>query len=261
MSDYNNLVNESILQPPISTDLGSDSNRYDNIFLDGNVNVGGTVLVSTQILPTVSNVIDIGSSTMRFGKLYLAGNTIDLGGVTISASTGGELQFNTTAGNIDITANTVNFLSTVANTVTELGNLIIPDSITAGTIYTNGLYWSGNGAAISTGGSSAAYTKTYYWKGGLTTNIGSVRYYAVVPQEPATLNTINAYLVTPGTTQSTIVVKKNGVPVNTITFTANTTVNLQSALTIPITTSDYLTVDITQSGSSAADLYINFIYY
>jgi hypothetical protein len=32
--------------------------------------------VSGKIMPTVSNVQDIGSSTMRFGKLYLAGNTI-----------------------------------------------------------------------------------------------------------------------------------------------------------------------------------------
>jgi hypothetical protein len=260
MSDYNNLINAAILTPPTSTDLGSDTNRYDNIFLDGNVNVGGTVLVSTQILPTTSNTIDIGSSTMRFGKLYLAGNTIDLGGVTISADAAGALQFTTGAGNIDITANTVSFLNTVANTETGPGNLVISNSITTETVYTNGLYWSGNGVAISTGGSSAVYTKTYYWKGGLTPNIGTVRYYVVVPGASATLNTINAYLATPGNTQSTVVVEKNGVPVNTIIFAASASVNLQSELTIPIVTSDYLTVDITQGGGGAADLYINFIY-
>lgn len=115
----------------------------------------------------------------------------------------------------------------------------------------------GTGTTTGGGGGAAKYVKTYYWKGGLTENTGTIRHY--VPVATSTLTTINAYLATPGLTQSTVVVKKNGVAINTIIFAANATSNLQSALSVALSSSDYLTVDITQS-SNAVDLYINFVY-
>jgi hypothetical protein len=87
----------------------------------GNLSVSGTTFVTGDIIPTSNNTVNIGSATNRFGTLYLAANTIDLGGTTISTSPIGDLVFVTASGSVDITANTVNFLSTVATTAIAPG--------------------------------------------------------------------------------------------------------------------------------------------
>ncbi len=58
----------------------------------GNVNVTG------NLLPTANVIYDIGSDTLRWRDLYLAGNTINLGGATISAANG-VLAFTPAGGN------------------------------------------------------------------------------------------------------------------------------------------------------------------
>ena len=108
----------------------------------GNVNVGGQLIVNNTILPTSANVIDIGSPTMRFGALYLAGNTIDIGGTLITTDSGGQLSFTTESGNIAITANTVSFLSTVANTVSEAGSVAFDGNVNAYAIYTDSYFYA-----------------------------------------------------------------------------------------------------------------------
>jgi collagen type VII alpha len=82
----------------------------------GNLSVSGTTFVTGDIIPTSNNTVNIGSATNRFGTLYLAANTIDLGGTTISTTESGDLSFVTSSGSVDITANTINFLGTVATT-------------------------------------------------------------------------------------------------------------------------------------------------
>jgi hypothetical protein len=48
MADYNSLKNAAILTPTAGTDLGSNSNPYSNVFMNGNIvlNNSGVVLVS-----------------------------------------------------------------------------------------------------------------------------------------------------------------------------------------------------------------------
>lgn len=84
----------------------------------GNLNVGGDIFVTGNILPTSNNVVNLGSPTARFGTIYISANTIDIGGTTISATPTGDLSFVTPSGSVDITANSINFLNTVA--VTEI---------------------------------------------------------------------------------------------------------------------------------------------
>ena len=48
--------------------------------ISGNVNIGGETVVSGNILPSANIAYDLGSNTLRFNKLWLAGTTIDLGG-------------------------------------------------------------------------------------------------------------------------------------------------------------------------------------
>ena len=37
MANYHNLKNAAILTPTTNTDLGSDANRYSNVFMSGNI--------------------------------------------------------------------------------------------------------------------------------------------------------------------------------------------------------------------------------
>jgi len=48
--------------------------------------------ISSNIIPTANNVYDIGTPTMRWREMYLSGNTINLGGATISSDGTGTLQ-------------------------------------------------------------------------------------------------------------------------------------------------------------------------
>jgi hypothetical protein len=95
----------------------------------GNLTLTGTTSVSGNIIPTSNNAINLGSPSFRFGSLYLSGNTIDLGGAQITTTASGDLSFNTASGNVAITANTVSFLTTVANTVSDPGNVSFDSNV------------------------------------------------------------------------------------------------------------------------------------
>lgn len=93
----------------VTTTAGSTTNRAINITnstissntvsgalivtggvgIGGNLNLGGNLVISDKILPTSNGLIDIGSPTARFGTVYVAGNTIDLGGTELTANSGG----------------------------------------------------------------------------------------------------------------------------------------------------------------------------
>lgn len=146
----------------------------------GNLYISGTTTVNNSILPTSSNVFNIGSNELRFGALYLAGNTITLGNSTITSTADGSLIFSTTSGNVSLNANTVNFLSTVANTTTAGGNLTVEGSVISANVYA-GAYFYSNGApfvSAGSGGGGNGYTGSIGYTGsvGYTGSIGSVGY-------------------------------------------------------------------------------------
>lgn len=90
--------------------------------ISGNVYVGQELYVTGNILPTSNNTVNIGSPTQRFGTVYLSANSVDIGGAVISTSNQGDLSFATTTGTIDLNANSVSFLSNVAQgTVGQTG--------------------------------------------------------------------------------------------------------------------------------------------
>ncbi len=78
-----------------------------------------------------------------FGSLSVTGN-INVGAATIAATESGDLAFSTSAGTFDITANTVNFLNTVAATE------IAPGAATIGGTTASQAY--GLGTVFSFGG-------------------------------------------------------------------------------------------------------------
>lgn len=279
----------------------------------GNLTLTGTTSVSGNIVPTSNNAMNLGTPTLRFGSLYLSGNTIDLGGTQITTTTGGDLSFNTNSGNIAITANTVSFLSTVANTTTTTGNVAFTANLTAEAIYADRYFYSNGtayyntgytgsagsagtsgsngytgsagsaGAAGYTGSSGSAGAAGYTGSGGsigytgsrgtdgtagggylnllmpgaITAPLtGTARFY---PPASMTVNTVYANLsANPTNGNLTFVIKKNGTSIGT-TFTLSSALMNAVSTSISLTTTDYLTVDVTGS-AMGSDLHIKLKY-
>ena len=103
--------------------IDSTSNfTFANVTVTGNISSG-------HIIPSANVTYDLGSPTSRFRSLYVGGNTIDIGGATIS----------TTANSIALTSPTGAVFSVsgtnALDTVGSFGSLLVSGNIT-GTIYT-----------------------------------------------------------------------------------------------------------------------------
>lgn len=225
-----------------------------------------TVLVVENVsyLPLVGNKDGDIAFDSYTDTLYVWGgntwNSTKPNSISASSITG-TVATATSAGTVTANAQpNITSLGTLANlTVTgnvNLGN-IANVKISGGTanyvIKTDG---TGNLSWAAQSGGTTTYTKTYLSKGAVAEAIGTLRFYI---HAASTLTQINTYLGTAGLTQTVAVVKKNGTSINTITIPANTLSLNQTGLSISLSAGDYLTVDITQ-GSTATDLYINFVY-
>jgi len=273
--------------------------------IGGNLYIGGTTYLTGDLIPTANNTVNIGSATNRFGTLYLAANTIDLGGTTITTAPDGELVFTTRAGNVSLTANAINFLSSVANTSTNSGDLNVTGALTSNRIYSDNYFYANgsaftgslgytgsrglqgiqgttgyagsmgsNGAVGATGavgftgsaggqgpagapGTPGGGYLNLIMTGALTAPIaGTARFY---PPTNLTVNTVYANLsANPTNGNLTFIIKKNGTSIGT-TFSLSTALMTAVSTSIALTTTDYLTVDITGS-AMASDLHIKLKY-
>lgn len=228
----------------LATALGNDASFSTTITntLANKLNTNAFTYANITGAPTLGNIVTINkdgnSSNILYGNGVFASAPVTYANANVAA------YLPTYTGNLS-----------PGNLTVSLGNLKISGGTANYVIKTDGL---GNlsWAAQSGGASTISYVKEYVWRGGLTENTGTLRHYI---HATSTLTGIYAYLVSGGLTQSTVVVKKNGTSINTITIPANSTNVNQSGLSISLAAGDYLTVDITQS-SSASDLYINFVY-
>jgi hypothetical protein len=100
--------------------------------------------VTSDMLPAENETYDLGSDSLRWRDLYLAGNTLVLGGTTVSAD-----------GENLILPSTVQIGTTVLSD--DNGNLSLPENILAVTITASGNVTGGN---ISTTGSMSSSTVT-----------------------------------------------------------------------------------------------------
>ena len=237
----------------------------------GNLSVSGTTFVTGDIIPTSNNTVNIGSATNRFGTLYLAANTIDLGGTTISTTPAGDLAFVTSSGTIDITANTVNFLSTVATTAVEPGATVapvaaiyatvaaLPASAVTGTLAfvtaVSRLFIYNGTAWINT----APATKNFFYilqTGSFTGPItGNVNY---SPTRTITLSSIEASIAQAESANIVFSVMKNGSTIQSFTLLAGDTSLEGDFGNNSIATSDIVTMNIVSG--SGQDLAVRFIY-
>ena len=103
MSDYNSLKNSALTNPTGNLDLGSATNRYGNIFLQGNLAIGNLVATETSLVspkissltyagddtaadPTGSQTITINGSGFSSGAaVYVSGSVVS--SVTVVSST------------------------------------------------------------------------------------------------------------------------------------------------------------------------------
>jgi hypothetical protein len=79
MANYHQVKNAAILTPTESTDLGSDANRYSNVFMSGNILMsnGVTVTSSNAITPRITSITYPGSAT---AVIPAGGETISITG-------------------------------------------------------------------------------------------------------------------------------------------------------------------------------------
>lgn len=86
-SDFiSSLINAELSQlSSLDSDAVETISRAETAdYLDGNIAV--------DLIPATNETIDIGSPTKRFRELYLSGNTINIGGATISSDGTGNIQ-------------------------------------------------------------------------------------------------------------------------------------------------------------------------
>ena len=59
----------------------------------------GVVRIKSNILPDVNTTYDIGSDSLRFNDIYLSGNTVNLGGTKIQRTSDGDVEFKDASNN------------------------------------------------------------------------------------------------------------------------------------------------------------------
>ena len=67
-----------------------------------NIDLGA---ITQSILPLNNNAIDLGSSSKRWRDLYLSGNTLNIGGATISSDGTGAISISATGATLPLNSN------------------------------------------------------------------------------------------------------------------------------------------------------------
>ncbi len=110
--------------------------------ISGALNVGANVTVTGNVLPVANITYNLGSPTQRWKDLYLAGNTINLNGATISATDGAITFQNSLGGSFSVTG------SAGGQSTGTFGNLIANSGVASSSTSTGALVITG-GAGIS----------------------------------------------------------------------------------------------------------------
>jgi hypothetical protein len=105
-----------------------------NLYIGENAYVTGTLTVGNNVVPTTTELYDLGSPTNRFRTLYISSSTISIGNGTISATPSGQISVGTllSSGFISTNATVTNNLS-VGGTITAT-NLVVTGASSFGTI-------------------------------------------------------------------------------------------------------------------------------
>ena len=267
-----------------------------NLTVSGAATVG-SLITQGNILPSANIAYDIGSTTQRFRSLYLSGNTIDLAGATIKTDTttgaialiaqptlanpnptgiiispsGTLTTVATVAGTLTASAFSSASNTAVSSNNTSFANLTVSTTANvANLIVTNGVFWAnGVNAIVSSGSSGGSSGGTITMNQPSTLIVpftGNARYY---PTRTVNLNTVYANLgATPTGGNLGFTILKNGSNIGygfTITTSSAvmTPVDISSSA-VSLTTSDYLTINLTGNIAPptlvASDLSVKITY-
>jgi hypothetical protein len=124
------LGNDTNGREALSTSLRKIDTMISELY-SSNSNFIDFGALTTDIVPDIDSERDLGSPTNRWKDLYLSGNTIDLGGVTISATVDGSLKV---SGNIIPSNAMIGFSDEVSGTVvsTDKKTLTFDPPLTTG---------------------------------------------------------------------------------------------------------------------------------
>ena len=110
--------------------------------ISGELYVGANVTVTGNVLPSANVTYNLGSPTRRWKDLFLAGNTINLSGATISATNGSITFQNSLGGSFSVTG------SASGQSTGTFGNIIANSGVASSSTSTGALQVTG-GAGIS----------------------------------------------------------------------------------------------------------------
>lgn len=177
VTDTVNASNNQVLYSDNGTPTGAAGFVFNSA--TSNLSIPGSLIASGNLLPNANVTYNLGSNTQRWNNLFLAGNTIYLGSGTIGTDANGDISLKSANGgqlvvagnatftsiengnsNITITANG-NVVTSVGGNlavfvVTDTGanvygTLSVTGNLTAGGIKTDNYYYS-NGSPIPLGG-------------------------------------------------------------------------------------------------------------
>lgn len=87
LSDYDGSIRATVFEGSL---VAEDSTELVNA-IDGSINLDGTV--KGHIVPNSDEAYDLGSNSNRFRDIYLSGSSIDLGGSVITRNSAGGINF------------------------------------------------------------------------------------------------------------------------------------------------------------------------
>ena len=156
MANYNSLKNAAIIAPTTNPDLGSDTNRYGNVYLSGNVNIAGTNITATNaITPRIGSISYFGDDTSADPA---GGQTVSLNGSGFVA--GATVYINGSIVSVVVVMSSS--LITLIAPAKTAGNyslvLVNPDG--AGATFVAGIQYSGVPSWTTTAGSLATVYET-----------------------------------------------------------------------------------------------------
>jgi hypothetical protein len=182
------------------------------------------------------------------------GNALIAGTVTTAAQPNITSTGSLTGLTVSNATGVVNFTTTANVTLGAVANLHISGGTTGQVLSTNG---SGTLSWATAGGGSSSLTKVSEFWDTLVVFNGSKRWYAT---SSFTISNVNAFLVSAPTGSSAIFrINKNGSSAATVTIAASAT-SVSSSINISMTSGDYITVDITQVGSTTPGSYLSMVF-
>jgi hypothetical protein len=153
MADYNQLKNAAILTPTTPTNLGSDANRYANIYLNGNIAMSNDVIINSgnAITPRVASLTYPGTTT---AVIPAGGQSVTINGSGFSnVNANPTVIIGTTAASVVTYNNSTSITFTAPALSAGIYALYVinPDGGTA--IYGKGLSYSGTPSWTTAAGS------------------------------------------------------------------------------------------------------------